>query len=250
MESMRAYAKGDLIFSEGEPGDAMYVIWDGRVEIFRDLSAGRVSLAVLERGDFFGEMALIEHKARSAGAMALEACQLRLVDGPTFMRLIREDVELPLRLIRKYSVRLRETNARLEAVLAASLSGSALTTQELDMSALDFQIAHAPPFGRLVSKLSGREFAISGHEVTIGRVDPATGIHPSVDLACEDVVYSVSRRHARILRSDDELVLAEELGVSNGTWLNDVRLKTGVLNPLVGGDQLRIGQVTLILELH
>jgi CRP-like cAMP-binding protein len=64
-------AGGETIFNEGDPGDAMYVVLDGRVMISKFIpGAGEEALAFLERGDFFGEMALIDNQPRSADAKA------------------------------------------------------------------------------------------------------------------------------------------------------------------------------------
>ena len=62
-----------MLFREGDPGDAMYVVLDGRVRISKHIpGAGEEALAILERGDYFGEMALIDQMPRSAEAKAHE----------------------------------------------------------------------------------------------------------------------------------------------------------------------------------
>jgi CRP-like cAMP-binding protein len=62
---------GEVIFREGEPGDRMYVVLEGRVMISKYIpGAGEEALAFLERGDYFGEMALIDKQPRSADASA------------------------------------------------------------------------------------------------------------------------------------------------------------------------------------
>lgn len=64
-------SEGQLIFQEGDVGDKMYVVLDGRVRISKSIpGAGEEALAFLERGDYFGEMALIDNKPRSADAKA------------------------------------------------------------------------------------------------------------------------------------------------------------------------------------
>jgi len=65
---------GEVLFREGDPGDAMYVVLDGRVRISKMIpGAGEEALAILERGDYFGEMALIDRQPRSALAKAHDA---------------------------------------------------------------------------------------------------------------------------------------------------------------------------------
>lgn len=67
----RKYAPGQIIFREGDVGEMMFIVLDGRVMISRYLpGAGEEALSFLERGDYFGEMALIDHEPRSADAKA------------------------------------------------------------------------------------------------------------------------------------------------------------------------------------
>ncbi len=65
------YEGGQAIFHEGEPAESMYVVLEGKVRISKNIpGAGEEALSFLERGAFFGEMALIEHQRRSATAVA------------------------------------------------------------------------------------------------------------------------------------------------------------------------------------
>ena len=69
-----------------------------------------------------------------------------------------------------------------------------------------------------------------------------------MDLTAVDTERSCSRRHARLASQDSQLVLIEELGATNGTFINEERLRAGVPAPVAGGDRLRFGLVTLELE--
>lgn len=81
----------------------------------------------------------------------------------------------------------------------------------------------------------------------IGRLDPATGQVPEVDLGALDVARSLSRRHARLVREGTRLLLSEEPGVVNGTWINGQRLEAGNALPVRPGDRLRFGAVEVEL---
>ncbi len=75
----RNYADGQAVFAEGAPGDSMYFIVKGRIHIQKSAqtgSASRKTLAVLEAGDYFGEMALFDQKPRSASAVAAGAAKI------------------------------------------------------------------------------------------------------------------------------------------------------------------------------
>ncbi|MBI5163975.1 MAG: cyclic nucleotide-binding domain-containing protein [Magnetospirillum sp.] len=75
--------RGEVIVREGDPGESMYFIVNGRVEV-----KGRFGTFVLEAGDFFGEIALIEQCARTATVRALGRCQLLVLDARDFHRFV------------------------------------------------------------------------------------------------------------------------------------------------------------------
>src|SRR5687767_4462192 len=99
---------------------------------------------------------------------------------------------------------------------------------------------------KLVHAASGMQFQLStGSETTIGRKDPVTGILPDIDLTPVDTNRSVSRRHAKILKSDNDYHVLEEVGTVNGTYVNDQRIPTGVPVTLHNGDLVKIGLIAM-----
>ncbi|HVS04125.1 MAG TPA: cyclic nucleotide-binding domain-containing protein [Thermoanaerobaculia bacterium] len=93
-------APGEVLFREGDPGHAMYIVLDGRVRIGKHIpGAGEEALAFMERGDFFGEMALIDNEPRSAEATAHE-------EGAVVLAIPREVVEGILDIRKVSSLRL------------------------------------------------------------------------------------------------------------------------------------------------
>lgn len=74
---IRYYKKNELIFREGEPGLGLYIILDGKVEIYKEKNSQKTTLSILTKGDFFGEISLLLiDKPRSASAIALEPTTL------------------------------------------------------------------------------------------------------------------------------------------------------------------------------
>lgn len=96
-------AAGDLIFKEGDSGNAMFAILEGRVEIVK---ADKV-LITLEPGDVFGEMALIEHTPRSATAVAKTPCRLVAINAKRFMYLVQHSPFFAIQMMQVLSERLR-----------------------------------------------------------------------------------------------------------------------------------------------
>ena len=109
----RVYSDGEVIIRQGEAGDCMYEIQSGEVEVIQEKSGKEVRLAVLGKGDFFGEMAIFEHDVRSATVRALGEVRALTIDKRTFLRRITEDPSLAFRIVEKMSHRIREMNNKL-----------------------------------------------------------------------------------------------------------------------------------------
>ena len=95
---VRKYPKGTMIFSECQSGQDMFIIQSGQVKITKIVDNNEVILAVLKKGDFFGEMALLEDKPRSACALAFEDCQLMVVNRKNFDQMVTSQPQLVSRL--------------------------------------------------------------------------------------------------------------------------------------------------------
>ncbi|MFQ5525200.1 MAG: cyclic nucleotide-binding domain-containing protein [Thermoanaerobaculia bacterium] len=242
---------GEYVFRRGEIGVEMYVIHEGQVEI---LNSGIDSkpLAVLEKGDFFGEMAILEGAPRTASARAKEDCKLVQIDETTFSRLLRKDPETSVRIMRKLSARIRRLEELLlergAAVPVRSEVTSASQTDEISrVGEPDSEVGSIVSTGpRLVHPGTGVVFVLeSGDTSLVGRRDPITGVKPTVDLTPIDPERSCSRQHARIFPKDGVYHLVEDIGTTNGTYLNEDRIGTGVPAPMSAGDKVRFGLVTL-----
>jgi len=113
------FRDGSMIFREGDKGDKLYIVLGGRVRISKFIpGVGEEALAVLDRGDFFGEMALIDEKARSADAKAHEGDATVLsIDRATLNEILSMDPHASLQflnlLCRMISRRLREINEKI-----------------------------------------------------------------------------------------------------------------------------------------
>lgn len=112
---LRAYDPEQYIFREGEAGDTMYVVQDGRVDIRKEVGAGPRQLAVLGQGEFFGEMALVDHSPRSASAVAgPEGAKVLAIDSAHFVYLVSQQPAFALIVLQVMATRLRRNNEELE----------------------------------------------------------------------------------------------------------------------------------------
>ncbi|MDR2073748.1 MAG: cyclic nucleotide-binding domain-containing protein [Spirochaetaceae bacterium] len=97
-EFNRLYPKDCMIFSEGEPGEELFIIQTGSVKIAKIVDNNEVLLAVLKSGDIFGEMALLESKPRAACAVAYEDCHVMAVNRVNFERMVGTQPQIVARL--------------------------------------------------------------------------------------------------------------------------------------------------------
>jgi len=106
-----------VLFHEGDVGENMYILQSGRVKISKRIRGVEKTLATLEKGEFFGEMAILNDKPRSATAETLDECDMLVIDRKTFDALIRGNAEIAVRFIKRLADRLRETNDQMEALM-------------------------------------------------------------------------------------------------------------------------------------
>lgn len=119
----RRYRKRQLVFSKTESGDNLFVVRSGRVKVFAFSGARkRKTFAYIKDGGFFGEMALLNGKVRSASVMAMEPTELLCIGRKDFEGLLR-DSQFNLAILRTLSQRLRSANEDIESLLFDGLTG-------------------------------------------------------------------------------------------------------------------------------
>lgn len=131
---LRVYPKNTMIFSENQSGADMFIIQEGKVKISKIVDGTEVTLAILKKGDMFGEMALLENKPRSASAIAEEECRLMTVNKSNFNQMVSTQPQLVARL----TTMLAERLFVMQRQLANSLIKSPLEKM-LDMLALQVE---------------------------------------------------------------------------------------------------------------
>lgn len=111
----RVVTAGTSLFRAGELGDAMYLIQSGRVRIaVHDAEGKEIVLAELAQGDFFGEMAIIDGKQRSADAAVIEDAHLSVLSRENFLSFINSNPGVALEMLSAVFQRLRHTDKMLQ----------------------------------------------------------------------------------------------------------------------------------------
>jgi CRP/FNR family cyclic AMP-dependent transcriptional regulator len=249
VDYLARFSSGDTIFTAGDEGRTIFVIQSGVVDL---VSPSGDVLATLEKGDFFGEMSLLEGTPRTYTAVAIQEAEAIEIGAALFDRMIRSNIELAVRMLRKLSFRLADVQSRLAPAPAVTVAApppeAAAPAQIHDAPPPQEQpAASAPPAkapatraaegvqgGWLVTPDGSEVFHITDAKVHVGRFDPVTGTRPQVDLTLLDLKRSVSRRHALMVLDDKGYRLSEEVGALNGT---EMRVQNG--------DQVAFGGVVL-----
>jgi CRP-like cAMP-binding protein len=104
----KEYKDGEIIVRQGDVGECMYVIQTGKVEVYQETGDKEVRLAILDEGDFFGEMSIFEQEVRSASVKASGDVRVLTIDKKNFLRRIHEDPSLAFHIVKNMSKRIRQ----------------------------------------------------------------------------------------------------------------------------------------------
>ena len=120
----RAVAKGEIIFQEGEPGDRLYVILEGKVKLGRSSNDGRESLlAILGPGEMFGELSLFDPGPRTSTAAALTDAVILALSNEQLRPWLAGRPEVAAALLQALARRLRRTNEAMADLVFSDVPG-------------------------------------------------------------------------------------------------------------------------------
>ncbi len=150
------YGANDVIFRKGDRGQSMMMVVEGRIKISASGADGKeVVLAILEKGELLGEMAILEEKARSADATAMEPSELVVLHKRDFIPFLERNSKVCIKLLTILSDRLRRTSALVEDRAFLSFR-SRLAKALLDLAATG---GHEVPEGvRIEFRISQKDF--------------------------------------------------------------------------------------------
>ncbi len=242
---------GSTIVEEGRIGSEMYLIAEGEVEIFRRLGHGERKVARLSRGDFFGEMAVLEQGTPyGASARAVSDCRLLPVGSAELDFFLREHPDITLRLLRHLAHRVRTQENETQRVneVAAGVFAEVPKERLHGMEPVTVRKSEqaAGPAAKLLHEPSETELDLyDGQTVVVGRFDPVTRSSTDIDLGALDPDRALSRRHAKIWCRDGRWYLSEEMAVRNGTYVGRRKVQPGEELEIHDGDVLRFALVEL-----
>lgn len=115
----RAYRKGEIVFLETDPGDSLHIVASGCVRVYRvrEYDGREKTLSLFQPGEFFGEMAILDERPRSATAQAVEDTVLLTISKQDFLAFLGAYPSAALGVIEVLCSRLREADAQIEALM-------------------------------------------------------------------------------------------------------------------------------------
>lgn len=252
---------GATVYAEGDKGQAMFIVESGELMLVSQRNGATAQvLAELGPGECFGELALFEDVVRTHAAVARSACRLLEVRRDALAEVLGQNPAIGLKLIEVLA-------RRNERVILQFVRGPAAAQAKPAASKPAANPRSAPPEARPVSPTTVEapapaaaprvmETCVLRHaqglaitldpsmsEYLVGRPDPVAGINPEINLSGIDPTRSLSRRHAKLVRQGRLYFVREEAATVNGTFVNNVRVATGVDVPIKPGDKLRFGAV-------
>ena len=122
----RAVTVGETLFRAGEPGDAMFIVFTGKVDLFvKDKAGQKIVLHVAETGEFFGEVSLLDGGSRTASAQVSEAGVLYVLDREDLQELFRKRPDAALDMLAAMGRMMRKANSLLQARVSRNVNEQA-----------------------------------------------------------------------------------------------------------------------------
>ena len=114
----RSYRVGEVVFSQGDAGDAAYIVIEGEAEVLVDTPRGKLAVATMTRNAIIGEIAILCDVPRTATVVAKSSLVALRVDKENFFRLVNEFPQMAVEIMRELARRLNHTTEQLRQTMS------------------------------------------------------------------------------------------------------------------------------------
>lgn len=212
-----------VLFHEGDPGDAVYFLATGAVEIYKGRDEAPHVLAVLEPPEFFGEMAVLSEGLRSSSARTKTDCVLLTLGSPAVRVIVEKVPDASFSFFRVLCRRLDRTNEYVASLREKQRARAVLA---------------------VVEGPEQKTFTLTRNRVEIGR-GSISDVEDGSRMNLRDPTLRLERNHAEVLLRTEGFHL-QDLNSTSGTFLNGERVD-GTAS-LRAGDEIRVGPYTLLFQ--
>jgi len=238
MIDLKEYQINEVIITENDIDEYLYLIKSGKVKVIKSIDNKDVEIAYLTKGAFFGEMALIDERPRTATVTAMEETILKVFHRNDFLQVMHENQDIAVKFLSGIFSRLREANSKFNPHTKDGSLNDPIKEKEknqtvarlLEIEGLSEKaIASLPenPCNILVNQLA----------FNIGRKSSDPFTNNSLDLK-DSSPFQISRNHFSIQIQNDNIAIYD-IGSSLGLCLNDKRIGgvIGLSGPLFLNDE-------------
>jgi CRP-like cAMP-binding protein len=237
------FKKGDVIYSEEEIQENLYIIHKGKVQLVKE---DGILLITLTKGDFFGEESLGNSKIASCSAECIEDSDIIKISYDYLKDMMDKNKDISLKILNNLSVKNQKIRDNLYQLMQKPMER--------------IEVPKSPPKDKTSEKLnpdtkayliiqrSNRIVQLTKKETYLGRRDYTTGYIPDIDLTKEDEEKYISRKHAKVVFINNKFYVSEEAGAVNGTFLKGNKLKTGIKYELSNEDEITLCHLNIIFK--
>jgi len=214
MDTIREYPPGEIIIEEGTHGTSAFIILSGTAEVFKKSGDREITLATLGVGQVFGEMGLIEDRARSASVRSRSELRVHIIDRDHFNQLLPTKPAVLIPIMKSLFERLRQASDMLAERIA---EGKGAAGEE---PAVEVVLAGQTEEAKQV--LDGRKLLITKFPFLIGRdsLNAESDVFYNNDLTvAEEKPYLISRNHLAVVRERGQVWVVDR-GSAFGTIVN------------------------------
>jgi signal transduction histidine kinase len=190
-----------VVYQEGGAADNMYVILAGKVRVYKGVDDNEVELAILERGDFFGELALLDSKPREVSVTSLTACEFFILDPISFMGLLlRSRSQIVYRVFSTLASKVRDTNEKYfkQELARQALRAEVEIERHRSLAQMVAGVAHElnTPLG-----IANTAISIMESRVNSGEMAALLTSNASLQEILDDILEATSLTKANIIRA-------------------------------------------------
>jgi len=220
MITLQIFKENEMIIKENDIDEHLYLIESGTVKVHTEFNGKEVILANLSQGDFFGEMALIDDKPRSASVSALETTKLNVFHRNNFLDIMKSDSEIGVTFLSGIFNRLRDSNSKI--IQSAKDASEQFETKNIENKTKVYKIKMEGLTEEAILSLPNNPMDIQYFPFIIGRKSRDPFSHKNLEIE-DSFPLQISRHHLSFEIKDNKLALFD-VGSTLGLAIDNERI--------------------------